>query len=125
MNLELPKDSLTKRGTVIYSDGITGLKDSGSALQISDQFNEKLVKETLMLAQKRYGNKVRITGSEDFKASVLIVAVTNKMDLEFLDPEMERCRQQLNLEINGVIDAIRITSPGTKGRIIPCKWISK
>lgn len=104
LNLELPKDSLTKRGTVIYSDGITGLKDSGSALQISDQFNEKLVKETLMLAQKRYGNKVRITGSEDFKASVLIVAVTNKMDLEFLDPEMERCRQQLNLEINGVID---------------------
>ena len=104
LNMQLPKDSLTKRGTVIYSDGITGLKDSGSALQISDQFNEKLIKETLALAQKRYGNKVRITGTDDFKASVLIVAVTNKMNLEFIDPEMERCRKQLNFEINGVLD---------------------
>ena len=41
LNLDLPKDSLTKRGTVIYSDGVTGLKDSGIALQVSDQFNEK------------------------------------------------------------------------------------
>ncbi|MCR8920984.1 hypothetical protein [Parasutterella secunda] len=31
----------------------------------------------------------------------------------------------IRLRIDPVIDAIRITSPGTKGRIIPCKWISK
>lgn len=116
LNLDLPKDSLTKRGTVIYSDGVTGLKDSGIALQVSDQFNEKLIKETLMLAQKRYGQRIRITGTEEFKASVLIVAVTNKMNIEFTDPEIENLRKQLNFEINGEVDDQRAGRVGHHDR---------
>ena len=92
------------------------MKDSGIALQVSDQFNEKLIKETLMLAQKRYGQRIRITGTEEFKASVLIVAVTNKMNIEFTDPEIENLRKQLNFEINGEVDDQRAGRVGHHDR---------
>ena len=37
----------------------------------------------------------------------------------------EQSNGYIRLRVDPVIDAIRITSPGTEGRIIPCQWISK
>lgn len=100
----LPQDQITKRGTIIYSDGRQAVRDRGNELQVSDAFDSTLILRTLREAQSRYGQKINVTGTEEFKAAVVVAAARYGLNVEFEDIEMNRSLYQLRNEVSGVRD---------------------
>lgn len=88
----LPVDNITKKGTVIYRSGAGAIRDDGSKLQVSNNATTAGIEAAIKLAMERYGNKITITGTAEFKAQVISVAVKNNLPITFADPGLERLR---------------------------------
>lgn len=99
---DLPQDVITKRGTVIYSDGQKAIRDRGNQLQVSDAFDSDLIRQTLQEACARYSGTVTVNGSEEFKAAVVVAAARYGMEISFDDAEMNRSLEQLRTEVSEV-----------------------
>lgn len=99
---DLPQDLITKRGTVIYSDGQKAVRDRGNQLQVSDAFDSDLIRQTLQEACARYSGIVTVNGSEEFKAAVVVAAARYGMEISFDDAEMNRSLEQLRTEVSEV-----------------------
>lgn len=99
---KLPQDAITKRGTVIYSDGQKAVRDRGNELQVSDAFDSDLIRQTLQEARERYGGTVTVNGTEEFKAAVIVAAARYGMEITFDDAEMNRSLEQLRTEVSEV-----------------------
>lgn len=99
---DLPQDVITKRGTVIYSDGQKAVRDRGNQLQVSDAFDSDLIRQTLQEACARYSGTVTVNGSEEFKAAVVVAAARYGMEISFDDAEMNRSLEQLRTEVSEV-----------------------
>jgi len=89
------KDSLTKKGTVIYRSGKAAIRDDGEKLKITRGADEAGLLEALSMAVNRYGERIKVTGTEQFKSRVVQVAATQKLALIFDDPLMESQRREL------------------------------
>lgn len=98
----LPQDQITKRGTVIYADGRQAVRDRGHELQVSDAFGSTLILRTLREACSRYGQRINVTGTDEFKAAVVVAAARHGLTVEFEDIEMNRSLNQLRNEVSGV-----------------------
>ncbi|WP_458249886.1 LPD7 domain-containing protein [Burkholderia cepacia] len=60
-------DNITKTGTIIYRVGITAVRDDGDRLQVSEKAGREGVQQALRLAVDRYGDRITVAGSAEFK----------------------------------------------------------
>lgn len=88
-------DGLTKRGTLIYRVGRAAVRDDGHCLQVSREATPEALQAALRLALARYGERIEVSGSPEFKSHIVLAAVSAGLPVRFLDPELERQRQAL------------------------------
>lgn len=88
-------DNITKKGTIIYRAGISAVRDDGNRLQVSRDADQTGVQKALRLAMERYGNRITVNGSPEFKAKVILAAVDSRLPITFEDPALEYRRQSL------------------------------
>jgi len=83
-------------GAVSYTtkDGAQ-FRDTGRHLNLGDRFEESAVEAALDLAMTKFGGKLEINGSDEFKKAVVEVAARRKMPVRFTDRGMERERKSL------------------------------
>jgi hypothetical protein len=89
----IKQDHITKRGTIIYRTPNAAVRDDGERLHVSRGAQIEGIVTALALAQQRYGNKLAITGSDQFKALVAEAAARSSMPITFADPALEARRQ--------------------------------
>lgn len=112
------QDHITKEGTVIYRAGASAIRDDGSKLQLSRGANFDGIETALRMAAARYGEKITITGSEQFKELVAQTAAIRSLPIKFDDPALEQRRQSLQQAIEkersnvGRTDRGRSAGPG-------------
>jgi hypothetical protein len=93
--LKNKQDNITKKGTIIYKAGKAAIRDDGDRLQVSRAITKQSLQAVLEMAQAKYGQKITINGTEDFKKQMALAAATSKLDVIFSDPNLERYRNQL------------------------------
>lgn len=96
----LSVDNITKKGTVIYRSDAGAIRDDGSKLQVSLNATSAGIEAAIRLAMERYGNKITITGTAEFKAQVISVATKCNLPITFADPGLERLRLNYLEKIN-------------------------
>jgi hypothetical protein len=88
-------ESVTKAGTVVYRSGASAVRDDGQQLQVSRAADQDAVQAALKLARQRYGDRITVSGSQQFRAAVVRAAVELALPVTFTDPGLERQRQAL------------------------------
>src|SRR5690348_13057516 len=80
-------DSVTKQGTLIYTDGYakgkSAIRDSGSRLEVSEAIRQDGLELALAMAVKRFGRSIRIEGDAAFRQRVLFTAQALQLDIRF------------------------------------------
>ncbi len=87
------RDTLTKKGTILFQAGASAVRDDGDRLQVSGAVTREGVRAALELALARYGDRISVCGTPAFKAQVIRVAVEAALPLTFTDPALEERRQ--------------------------------
>lgn len=85
-------DGLTKKGTLIYRAGASAVRDAGEHLQVSREASREAVQLALRLALARYGERICVQGSAEFKAQIVRAAVDARLPVVLTDPGLERRR---------------------------------
>ena len=85
-------DGLTKKGTLIYRVGASAVRDAGEQLQVSSEASREAVQLALRLALARYGERICVQGSAEFKAQIVRAAVDARLPVVLTDPGLERRR---------------------------------
>lgn len=88
-------DNITKKGTIIYRAGQSAVRDDGDRLQVSTGADRAGVLEALKLAAERYGDRITVNGTTEFKAQAIRAAVDGKLAITFADPALEKRRKAL------------------------------
>ena len=87
-------DTVTKKGTVVYEqDGYT-IRDAGQTLHLADVPADPAVEKALRLAMAKYGRRLKVEGTQDFRQKVARIAAAADLDVEFTDPLLEQSFQQ-------------------------------
>jgi len=89
------QDSITKKGTIIYSDGKSAVRDDGDKLKVSRGADQAGLETALRLAMERYGNRITVNGSAAFKERIARAAAAANLPVTFDDEALEQRRQQL------------------------------
>ena len=80
-------------GDVTYhQNGQAVLRDDGNYLAVLDQNNEDVLAAALMLAKERFGMTLTLTGSAEFQARLVKIAVAQNINVRFVDPNLEALR---------------------------------
>lgn len=109
----LERDSVTKSGTVIYRCGETTLRDTGQNLIVDNEYERDALVEALKAAKEKFGDSPLIlTGTDQFKTDLLVVASTLDLDLKFQDPNAQKTFELLK-EKERERKRIRSERPGT------------
>lgn len=74
------------------------IRDDGKALQISKTANTDALEVALTVAMQRYGKKLSVNGTPDFKTQVAELAAKRLLPVQFNDPALEKKRLALLLE---------------------------
>lgn len=90
----LKPDNITKAGTIIYRVGSTVIRDDGDLLNVSRGANDHGIEAALRMAMYRYGERITVNGSAEFKERIAQVAAAAKLDVTFDDAALELRRQQ-------------------------------
>ena len=93
--VEAQQDGVTKKGTLIYRVGASAIRDDGDKLQVSRGATQDGLEAALRMAMARYGDRITVNGSAEFKESVAHVAATANLPLTFDDAALEQRRQTL------------------------------
>lgn len=88
-------DNITKKGTIIYRAGSSAVRDDGDRLQVSSEATREGLQAALRLAMERYGNRITVNGTADFKARIIRAAADSQLPITFADPALESRRQAL------------------------------
>lgn len=88
-------DNITKKGTIIYRAGLSAVRDDGDRLQVSRETDRDGVQAALRMAREKYGERITVTGSPEFKAQIIRVAADAQLPVTFTDPTLERRRRAL------------------------------
>lgn len=84
------------QGHVTYKiDGREALKDEGQRVKVLQVSDSRVIEEGLALARAKFGKKITLHGTDDFKAQVVAIAVSKNMDVEFNDPQLQRMKHEL------------------------------
>jgi len=86
------KDSITKKGTVIFRAGKTAVRDDGERLSLTRGASHDGLVAALRMAMERFGETVTVNGSAEFKERVAIAAVAANLPIRFDDPALEARR---------------------------------
>jgi len=88
-------DSVTKKGTLIYRFGASVVRDDGARLDVARGASQAELEAALRLAMARYGSRISVTGSEQFKEHIARAAAAAHLSVSFDDDALERRRQLL------------------------------
>ena len=88
-------DTITKQGTIVYRAGRGALRDDGTALQVAREASPEDLQAALELAMARYGERLTVNGTTEFKQAIVQAAAATQLPLTFADPALERRRQAL------------------------------
>ncbi len=91
-------EAVTKRGTVHYQVAQTVLRDDGRVFRLAEKVSSEVIEASLKLAILRFGPKLNVTGTEEFRRQAIEAGA--KMNIMFLEPEMEKQRQALTANDN-------------------------
>lgn len=86
-------DNITKKGTIIFRAGKTAVRDDGDKLQVSREATREGLQQALRLAMERYGSRITVNGTTEFKAQIIRAAVDSQLPITFADPAFESRRQ--------------------------------
>lgn len=103
--LNLPIDSVTKNGTVIYRlpSGVS-LRDDGNRLWVPPGAFGEVLLETLRIAVEHYGPKLTVYGSDQFKEQILAAAAVADFEVRFSNRDLDKRRVALGA-VKSVEDA--------------------
>jgi len=88
-------DNITKKGTIIFRVGLSAVRDDGDKLQVSREASREGLQAALRFAMKKYGERITVNGTAEFKARIVRAAVDLNLPITFADPGLERRRQEL------------------------------
>ena len=88
-------DNITKKGSILFRAGQSAVRDDGKRLQVSREADGASIQAALRLATERYGERITVTGSPEFKAAIIRAAVDTKLPIILADPALEHQRQAL------------------------------
>jgi hypothetical protein len=100
--LGLPIAAVTKKGTLLFQAGTTAIRDDGACLQVSKEADLGGIHLALRIAERRYGNRLTVNGSPEFKARVVASAAAQRLQVTFVDKDLERRHQALLTLRNGM-----------------------
>jgi hypothetical protein len=86
-------EAVTKRGTLHYQVAQTVLRDDGKVFRLAEKVSQEVVDTALKMAVQRFGQKIEVSGSEEFRQQA--IAAGAKLKLVFTNPDMEKQRQAL------------------------------
>jgi len=89
------QDGITKKGTIIYRVGSTAVRDDGDKLNVSRGANQEGLQAVLRMAIERYGERITVNGTAEFKEQIVQAAAAAKLSITFDDAGLERRRQEL------------------------------
>ncbi len=89
------QDGITKTGTIIYRVGSSAVRDDGEKLKVSRGVTQDGLQAALRMAMERYGDRITVNGSAEFKEQVAGAAAIGNLPLTFEDVVLERRRQAL------------------------------
>ncbi|GHS90633.1 hypothetical protein FACS1894139_04420 [Planctomycetales bacterium] len=93
---ELAKiDTVTKQGTLIYCVGDEVIRDRRDEFFATQDISQNNAIMFLKMAQSRFGDRLNITGDEEFKDKMVAAAVAGKLNITFKDEALEEKRRQL------------------------------
>ena len=101
-------DGITKKGTIIYRIGASAIRDDGAKIAVSRGATQAGLEAALRMAIERYGSRLTVNGSDEFKAQIANVAAKKRLPVTFADAALERHRQSLA--------GTTVHSPGTAAR---------
>jgi hypothetical protein len=85
--------SITKGGSVIYKSNNGTITDKNGRLHVTAGADLATITQTLKIARERYGDKLAISGTDQFKAQALQVAIAQRLPITFADPTLEAKRR--------------------------------
>lgn len=88
----VPPLKVTRQGTFIYPEGV---KLTANTVRLAPESGDMGIQHGLELAAHNFGKILVINGSDDFKNTVVRVAVQQKMPVRFADKTLEAQRQAL------------------------------
>ena len=88
-------DNITKKGTIIYRVGNSAVRDDGDRLQVSRGATADGLQAAVRMAMERYGSRISVNGTSEFKEQIAQAAVAAKLNVTFDDASLERRRQEL------------------------------
>lgn len=91
---------IQKNGEVLYTINKTPVRDTGSQLKLDDTTQEDLIK-VLRLAREKYGDHLKIEGTDNFKKAVVQAAAASGQPVTFEDAAMQK-RFELITELKGI-----------------------
>lgn len=89
------QDNITKKGTIIFRAGRSAVRDDGDRLQVSREATREALQAALQLAKEKYGERITVNGTAEFKAQIVRAAVDSQLPITFADPGLERRRLEL------------------------------
>jgi hypothetical protein len=95
IGVKADQDGITKKGTVIYRVGASAVRDDGDRLKVSRGATREGLEAALCLAMERYGTHITVNGTAEFKAHIVEVAATARLQLTFADATLEHKRASL------------------------------
>ena len=110
----LVRDTITKKGTILYRAGASAGREDGGRLQGLGRATREGVQIALRLALTRFGPRITVSGTPAFKAQVIRVAVDLQLPLTFTDPALELRRQQLSSKEPGHEHALYVRRDGAE-----------
>ncbi|HFR8143234.1 TPA: TraI/MobA(P) family conjugative relaxase [Salmonella enterica] len=88
-------DNITKKGTIIYRVGNSAVRDDGDRLQVSRGATVDGLQAALRMAMERYGSRISVNGTAEFKEQIAQAAVAAKLNVTFDDAALEQRRKDL------------------------------
>ena len=88
-------DSITKKGTIIYSMGGSAVRDDGALFKVSRGATNDALEAALRLATERYGQRISVNGTSEFKEQITQVAAGRGLNIIFSDRALETRRREL------------------------------
>jgi hypothetical protein len=114
--IETKQDSITKKGTIIYQVGTSIIRDDGEKLKVSRGVTSAGLKAALTLTMERYGSRITVNGSHEFKEQIVRIAVAANLPVTFEDVALEKQRQTLMSKKEAQNDQPERTDRGRKDR---------
>ena len=87
------------RGHITYQiGGQDALKDEGKRVRVLQANSADVIEEGLRLSRAKFGEKITLNGTDEFKRQAVAVAVDKSIRIQFTDPALQRLRVELEQE---------------------------